>query len=90
MKTQPYERRLKREFGITIDEYNALFEKQSGRCAICGRHQSELKRRLAVDHNHIDGKVRALLCTYCNTGLGSFFEDIELIEKAKEYLISHG
>lgn len=80
---------LKREYGIGLLEYNYLFEKQSGRCAICGIHQSEISRALSVDHNHNTNKVRALLCTWCNSGLGNFNESIALFNKAIRYLELH-
>ena len=81
---------LKTTFGITLEGYNKLFELQSGCCAICGIHQSELNTNLAVDHDHKTGRVRALLCSRCNTGLGQFKEDVEIIKKALEYLNTSG
>lgn len=79
-------RSLVKQFGITLDEYNLLFLKQGGKCAICGIHQSELKQALNLDHDHTTGKVRALLCPKCNGGLGIFNDDIDLLEKAIKYL----
>ncbi|HEX4851715.1 MAG TPA: endonuclease VII domain-containing protein, partial [Puia sp.] len=61
------ENQLRTLYGVTPEKYNELFEFQRGRCAICGKHQSELKRKLFVDHNHETGKVRGLLCFKCNT-----------------------
>jgi hypothetical protein len=60
------------KYGLTPKEWDKLYESQQGCCAICGRHQSEVpeKRRLAVDHNHLTGSIRGLLCTSCNTKLG--------------------
>ena len=78
-------KRLKR-YGITLEEYNKIFESQKGCCMICGKHQLEFKRTFAVDHCHITGKVCGLLCSYCNTGLGLFKEDAELLASAIEYL----
>ena len=43
-----------------------MFKEQYGCCAICGKHQSELKKALAVDHDHRTGKVRGLVCNMCN------------------------
>ena len=77
---------LKRYFGITIEEYNQMFNAQNGCCAICRKHQSEFKRNLAVDHCHLTGQIRGLLCGECNTGLGKFKDNLELLDKAKEYL----
>lgn len=59
---------LKALYGITLEQYEKMFEEQNGVCAICG--QSEINRKLSVDHRHKDGKVRALLCTKCNYLVG--------------------
>lgn len=58
------------KYGITPEDYNEMFQKQNGLCAICGKPQSNLKRSLAVDHCHISGKIRGLLCPVCNSMLG--------------------
>ncbi len=65
-KEKQRDRQLRKKYGITLIQWNEMYEKQSGNCALCLRHQSELKRRLNTDHNHKSGHVRALLCTYCN------------------------
>jgi hypothetical protein len=78
---------LWKEYRITLIEYNEMFILQDGRCAICGIHQSELQRSLAVDHNHKTGKVRGLLCRECNLGLGYFRDNPDLMSKAMEYLV---
>lgn len=77
---------LKAQYGISLEEYNELFQNQEGRCAICKKHQTELKRVMAVDHCHMTGKVRGLLCGPCNMGLGYFKESSVLLAVAKEYL----
>jgi hypothetical protein len=77
---------LKKNFGITIDAYNDMFTKQGGKCAICGKHQSECTRALAVDHDHITGKIRGLLCSTCNIGLGNFKDDTSLLKNTITYL----
>ena len=76
---------LKKFYGITLEDYNRMFAEQNGCCAMCGRHQSEFKRRLAVDHDHKTSKVRGLLCTGCNVKLG-VLEDRDLVELSKVYL----
>jgi hypothetical protein len=58
---------LKANYNITLPEYNRMFLEQAGCCAICGIHQSKLKRALSVDHCHTTGKVRQLLCGHCNS-----------------------
>lgn len=80
------ERQLKNRYGISINQYNDLFNKQSGNCAICGVHQSELKISLAVDHCHKTGEIRGLLCGNCNRGIGYLKDDQRNIEKALDYL----
>lgn len=79
---------LKRKFGITIDDYNLMLEKQNHCCLICGRHRNIFSKDFAVDHNHITGEVRGLLCSKCNQGLGKFNDDTELLHKAIKYLDS--
>ncbi len=80
----------KRYYGITVGQYMLMFNTQDGRCAICGKpetsQQNGKTRWLAVDHDHATGEVRALLCTACNSGLGGFRDNPELLEKATEYL----
>lgn len=71
------------KYGISIDEYNKLFEQQNGCCAICGAHQSELPRRLDVEHSHITNKVRGLTCGYCNRKI-AWYEQYE--EQIQEHL----
>jgi hypothetical protein len=71
---------LKYEYGITLDDYNRMFQQQKGKCAICKRHQNDLTKTLCVDHNHKTNKVRALLCITCNT-------DVSVVEdRLKEML----
>ncbi len=74
-----------KKYGITIDQYEDLLIKQNGVCAIC--HQTcKTGTRLAVDHNHITGKIRGLLCTNCNRGIGMFQENILILKSAIQYL----
>ena len=82
-------RQRRRKYGISENDYNKMFEEQKGCCAICGKHQVELTKSLAVDHNHISNQNRGLLCDSCNLGLGKFYVDgkeIELLEKAIKYV----
>lgn len=75
---------LKRIFNLTIDDYNKILKKQGGVCAIC--RNKENGKVLSVDHNHITGKVRGLLCMNCNTILGKLKEDISILKKVIKYL----
>jgi hypothetical protein len=74
---------LKRLYGISVAEYDALLAKQGGVCAICRQHS---KRRLCVDHCHLTGTVRGLLCDRCNLGLGYLKEDQASLVAALAYL----
>ena len=78
--------RLPKRFGLSMSEYNELFIKQEGKCAICNVHQSEFIKALAVDHNHRTNKVRGLLCFACNSAIGKLKESDEIINNALEYL----
>lgn len=73
-------------YGISLQEYNKMFDEQNGCCFLCNKHQSELNQTLHVDHNHETGVVRSLLCQKCNMGLGLFNDDKILIKKVLEYV----
>jgi hypothetical protein len=81
--------RLKMYYGITLEDYNRMLEEQGGCCAICGKPSTDYKRNLHVDHDHLTGKVRGLLCVRCNYGIGYFGEDTTLLENAKVYLTKY-
>ena len=81
---------MRRRYGITLDEYDEMFEQQNGKCAICGtREKAKGKTRMNIDHCHTTGKVRALLCNNCNSGIGKFKEDINIMSNAISYIIKH-
>lgn len=77
---------LKRLYGITLEQYDELLAKQEGKCGVCDKHESEFKVRLAVDHNHVSGEVRGLLCNYCNHRLVGRHRDPALLRKIADYL----
>ncbi len=85
----------KRTYGITPEEFDKLVKQQEGLCAICKKPESARKlrseevRSLAIDHCHATGKVRQLLCSKCNTGIGNFLDDPELLKAAIAYLEKH-
>lgn len=83
-----FNRRAKK-FGLTPEEYKGLIIKQNNLCAICNSPQEGKRVNLAIDHDHLTGKVRALLCGACNTGLGLFKDNKELLTKAVGYLEVH-
>lgn len=88
------DREIRKRFGITLNDYEAMFERQQGLCGICLRlEQARLHgrvKRLAVDHDHATGKVRALLCSSCNTALGGFADSPDRLRAAIAYLERHG
>ena len=79
-----------RAYGLTPEAYDALLAQQGGRCAIChdvSRVENQWgPTRLAVDHSHMTIKVRGLLCSHCNRGLGYFKETPGLLLRAMKYL----
>ena len=79
---------LKKLYGITHADYEALLESQGGVCAICGADSPRRvgRENLSVDHCHDTGKVRGILCEPCNIGLGRFDDDPKLLRSALEYL----
>lgn len=76
---------LMRKYGLTIEQWQEMFSKQNGCCKICGKHQSQFKSTLCVDHNHITGEVRGLLCPSCNHLLVAL-ENKDFCAKATLYL----
>lgn len=80
----------KRVYNLTIDEYLDLAEKQDFVCAICGKENFAMGAShtglLVVDHAHITGEVRGLLCHNCNRALGLLQDSTQNLYKALEYL----
>lgn len=87
--------KLKTRYNITPEQYETMRLKQTNRCNICGEEETAINvnsnkiQKLAVDHCHTTGKVRALLCQDCNRGLGKFHDDPIRLQKAIEYLKEH-
>jgi Recombination endonuclease VII len=77
---------LKKKYDITPERFDEMVAEQNGRCAICGGESNG--KRLHVDHCHETGKVRSLLCYGCNSGLGSFKDNIGRVIAALQYLQS--
>lgn len=76
---------IEKTYGLTPDEYEALFRAQGGRCAICRARPKS--KRLAVDHDHKSGAVRGLLCSRCNRDLlGSAWDSLALVVALWHYL----
>jgi|WetSurMetagenome_2_1015567.scaffolds.fasta_scaffold15368_6 hypothetical protein len=76
---------LKRRYNLTQNDYLNLIKNQMGRCAICSGVFSN-KNRPEVDHCHLTGKVRGILCTFCNSMLGYAKDRIDVLQKATVYL----
>lgn len=84
---------LKKSFGITYEQFSDMKALQNSVCAICKKPERAVYkgvvRNLAVDHDHQTGKIRGLLCTQCNQGIGSLQHDVELFKVAIVYLEKH-
>lgn len=98
---------LKRFYGLSLEDYEAMRAAQGYRCAICQRHEDELPQRksgrprldgkpiaaatkLVVDHDHETGKIRGLLCGWCNSGIGSFQDRADWLSGAVAYVTAGG
>jgi len=79
-------KRLKARYGITIAEYDAMLAAQGGTCAVCGTAECASGRRFAVDHDHTTGRVRGLVCLFCNRALGLIRDDPALARSLARYL----
>jgi hypothetical protein len=75
---------LRRYYGITLDQYRELERAQAGGCAICGARPKG--QALAVDHDHVTGAIRGLLCRSCNSGIGHLGDDPARVRAALAYL----
>ncbi len=88
-------REVCRRLNWTVDDYYKMHDLQDGKCAICKEVETRQSRTagkicaLAIDHNHTTGAIRELLCHSCNTGIGKFKDNIDLLEKAILYLKKH-
>jgi hypothetical protein len=70
-----------KKYGLSKKEYNELKKQQNNKCLICLK-----EKKLCIDHCHISGKVRGLLCRKCNAAIGSLGDDIKTITRALNYL----
>ena len=93
-KDHPYEskiskrkRKLKHQYGISIEEYDRLLTRQNGGCAICGSPPKT--KNLAIDHCHKTGKIRGLLCVSCNVMLGYAKDQPRRLRLGAQYLETH-
>jgi len=84
---------MKKNYGITIEEYHLLLDQQNALCASCGKPERAMirgkLRPLAIDHNHQTGQVRGLLCSGCNSALGMLQDDPEQVRALLKYIEAH-
>jgi hypothetical protein len=81
--------RLKKNFGISLEDYNRMFQEQQGLCLGCYQHQSSFNKAFAVDHDHVTGKVRGLLCMKCNSILGYAADSSIILRRLADYADKH-
>jgi len=89
-KDKQKNRALKSSFNISLEDYKQMLHEQNYKCAICNTETSSGKGSFHVDHCHTTGKIRGLLCHYCNVGLGNFKDNSEILKKAIKYLKKEG
>ena len=77
-----------RKYGLVQEDYDFMFYEQGGMCKLCGFKAKF--RNLSVDHDHKTLKVRGLLCSECNLGLGKFKDDPAVLREAARYLEAYG
>jgi DNA-binding transcriptional MerR regulator len=77
---------LKRKYGITLEQYQQLLEKQNECCAVCERPAKDFPTSLAVDHDHKTGRIRGLLCTHCNYRMVAKHTDGNVLRKIADYI----
>jgi hypothetical protein len=85
-KLAAWVRHLRKNYGIDSETYFEMLKKQSGGCAICGVKPNG--RRMHVDHSHSTSMIRGILCNKCNQAIGLLNENPELLDKAKQYILS--
>ncbi len=82
---------LKNAYGLSMEDFALLVQRQNGGCAICGSKPipDTPKTRLVVDHCHRTGKIRGILCDLCNTAIGKLQDDPHLLRAAADYLMDN-
>ena len=77
---------MRKQYGISTEQFTELLEFQGGGCAICAKPIENIRRRMNIDHDHETNKVRGILCTGCNTGIGHLGDNTEGLKRALYYL----
>lgn len=85
-QNSPRAYRLKKLYGITLEDYETILKKQKQSCGVCGKHRQTFKTNLAVDHDHVTGEVRGALCFYCNRKVIGRHRNPDLFISAAKYL----
>ena len=80
-KDKLLEQKYKRKYGVTVEQVDETYKKQNGLCAIC-----KVRPAINIDHNHLTGRFRGILCGVCNRGLGMFYDDPLVLSSAITYL----
>ena len=80
---------LRTKFGITVEQYDQLLADQGGGCFICGKTPEQEGKNLAVDHDHVTGEIRGILCAYHNYRVIGRHRDGDLLRKMAEYVDRH-
>jgi hypothetical protein len=75
-----------RKYGISQEQFDELLKTQNGQCAVCQMNFADANKAAFVDHCHATGRVRGLLCTKCNSGIGLLGDTLERLEAAVAYL----
>jgi hypothetical protein len=88
-KDRVFDQSLQRLYGITLEQYNQMLDGQGHVCGLCGE-APDTKKRMHVDHNHVTGRIRALLCHHCNLLIGNAKESMDRLRLAIAYLERHG
>jgi hypothetical protein len=86
LKAKQRRNSLRMMYGISLEQYDQLLAEQDHRCALCKKHEDEFKINLAVDHDHISGRIRGLLCGYCNRRVLGRHRDGELLRRMADYV----
>lgn len=81
---------MKKQYGITVEEYDEMLARAENKCEICGVHQKDLKKKLVIDHCHDTGKLRGMLCHACNLAIGKLGDSYEKVKRATDYLKKRG
>jgi hypothetical protein len=82
-----FKNQLNQKYGLRYETYLEMLESQGGVCYLCEKPSN---RNLCVDHCHVTGEIRKLLCFICNRALGLFQDDVQILSSALNYLESYG